>query len=76
MVLANLVTGKYLFFFLQSVGCRFVRNSKSYILHCWAAQGTLYKLFCASAFPSIFLCQLRTSSGIDKGLHWKDGLGR
>ena len=47
----------------------------SYILTSWEAQGTLYKLLCASAFSSVFKCSLRTFSRVDTGLHPEDRQG-
>lgn len=73
MVLANLVTGKYLYF--AEYGLQVRQDAKSYILSSWAAQGTLYKLLYASAFSSVFICSLGTSSGVHTRLHLEDGQG-
>ena len=77
MVLANLATGKYLFF----TECRLQFQQDPRLPLCshtstsWVSQGTSDKLLCASAFSSVFKCFLGTSSGVDMGLYPKDGQG-
>lgn len=61
-----LATVKYLF--LADCGLQVQPDPQlhlySYILTSWVAQGTFYKLFCASAFSPVFKCSLGTSSGL------------
>ena len=73
MVLASLVTGKYLF--SAEYGLQVRQDPMSYILSSWAAQGTLYKLLWASAFSSVFICSLGASSGVHTRLRLEDGQG-